>query len=269
MTTNTLWVYGDSYTALEEGWEAPWWTTGVARNLNLSQNNRAVSGGSNETIFRRFYYDMPNHQPGDVIICQMSTGGRLHLEFQVDRPETAAPYLHPVDTSAPEHSWYKDNQHHIEWLLTSSDPMMHTLNLEAYVGVLANYARARPDITVVVLRNDIQRQSFPIVRASNYLESKESLFAISRDEYPTRVTYVDWVKYIKYDVRANHLSDPNHHIMADSITAMIIHRDPSILKADRFVRGNMPIIKNRDDYLTLVESRQLTYNPSRFGNIPL
>jgi hypothetical protein len=209
-----LFVYGDSFASLSYGPDNVAWTSLLANKLYASIHNCAIDGGSTENAMLKLTCDIQKNaiEDGDVIVFILSTDGRLHFQFQKQRPETACPYIHDVDTTDPKHQWYKENQEYIKWYITNYDPLLNEMNHECYVHFLRNFAERRPNVTVLVLANSKLYDTFPYVSTpSNFLKPPVSLIKMSDEEIQDKPSrkYEEWTKHTVYDTRFNHLSNPN------------------------------------------------------------
>jgi hypothetical protein len=261
---NNLWIYGDSFSCYCDS--NPCWTLNVANSLKLTLKNYAVGGASNETGIRRFVSNLTNYKPGDVIIFQTSSDSRLHLQFQINRPETAASYQSDrVDLNDIRHNWYKENSSYVKWLIANTDQHLLDINAESYVHVVKNFAEANPDITVLVLQNQPQKIQFPHSKPTNFIRSNTSLSIVSENEYASETSYFDWIKYTRGDPRNNHLSNENAIILSIIVTKMIRDKSDKDLVYDAFKQSFLPTIKTKKNLEDLIQAGILPTDPWKIG----
>ena len=185
---SSLFVYGDSYASSEND-GCPAWADILGHRLRVTVHNRAVSGSSTEHAMKCFIKDHNENliNDNDIVIFVTSTPGRLHFQFQCDRPETASQYWHYVDTKDPKHLWYKENKQYIEWYLLNFDCRINAINHEGYLHILKNYAESNPTRKVIVLANSdhnfLDNVTMPIGNTpSNFLRPSVFLNTISKHE---------------------------------------------------------------------------------------
>jgi hypothetical protein len=271
-----IYAYGDSYIA--SGWnhyqgpdlpilEFDGWTQILAKNLKVELHNRGVSGGSTENAMLQFTDDVRNSEfdSGDVILFQASTAGRLHFLFQKERPETASVYLHDVDVNDPRHVWYRENKQYIKWYIQNYDNRLNILNHTCYLHTLINFARSRPDLTVVLLSNSEHEPAVSLPNLpDNCLSVDTYLNTISRNEWIS-CDYNSWVKFTKYDIRINHLSLRNLNTLAKLLEESLATRRTDNFSYDCFDKQIFTPVRSKDDYYGYV-ARGLIYNQPEFFN---
>lgn len=257
----TLRIYGDSFAAHRPSF--PGWVEFLNDRLGTDQVNWAVSGSSTEFSMKKFLEDVTHNilQPNDIVIFVTSTPGRLHLSFQNNiRPETASGYLHGLHTNmGQDDSWYFQNKHHIEWLLVNQDLRLLAINHEAYVHLIKSVAHANPDITFMLLANT--DHDFHIKGADNppnFLTSNTYLNVISTCEYinPNH-NYRDWAAHTKWDLRQNHLSNPNLKILADILFEAIQEKNLDNFTYDQFKTRFLDPVYTKSQYDNYVQNDYL------------
>jgi hypothetical protein len=274
-----IYAYGDSYIA--NGWhpfQVPGlptlyfdgWTQILAKNLNVELHNRGVSGGSTENAILKFADDVRNSEfnSGDVILFQTSTPGRLHLEFQKERPETASVYLHEVDITQPRHAWYRENQRYIRWYIENFDVNVAQLNHVCYQHTIINFARSRPDLKIVLLSNSHQDEYEHIKLpepSENCIIVPVELDRVAKNEW-IDCTYNEWISFTRFDARINHLSNPNLNTMAQLISESLTTGSTDNFTYDKFQQRIFSPIRSREDYYRYAE-QGLIYNKPTFFNI--
>lgn len=272
----TLHVYGDSYcntnndsqyvdysienNSTDSIW--PDWTQILAKQCKFNLRNLAVSGGSTETAMLRFITDVENGAfvSGDKIIFQTSTPGRLHFQFQNHRPETAAPYWFDVDMRDPKHAWYRQNQRHIKWYIENFDHQILVVNHNCYIHAVSNFAQLRPDLTVIVLQNSIQKTVMPLPNSTkNFAIVPIELFTISSNEFRAPYQYNDWISKTRYDARVNHLSTNNLKKLASLTEEYFNTGSIANFTYEQFEQRIFAPILTSDDYRYYV-NRKLIYD---------
>ena len=252
-----LFVYGDSFSSCHP---SPSWSGILAGLLDAEQVNFAVDGGSSENAIAKFYESMQDDaiQDGDVIVMQLSTPGRLHLEFQRQHPGTAGirsfcdvewlgDLVHKEEGPNALYRWWKDNRKFIEWHIANSDVFVSVINHESYIHVMKNFAEANPKKTVILLQHSFQYVKFPMINLpSNFLMPDISLYEVSKAEHGG-LSHHDWVKYTMWDKRNNHISNPNLKILAHALNDAIDEKNVSKITYDIFEKGMLTQIKNQAD----------------------
>jgi hypothetical protein len=269
----TLFVYGDSFASFDSMGDS--WVDILARRLGITGYNRAVSGGSTEHAVKCFIKDNNDNLigDGDIVIFVTSTPGRLHFQFQADRPETASKYLHYVDTRDPTHVWYKENKQYIAWCLLNFDFRINAINHEGYLHILKNYAESHPNRQIIVLANSdhnfFDNVTMPIGNVpSNFLRPKIFLNTVSKNEIVGQEEYNQWVTHTGWDVRVNHLSNPNLAILADRIIEALETKSVSHFTYDKFKRGILEHISTKRQYADYINQKILYLTQPIMDNLP-
>jgi hypothetical protein len=253
-----MYVFGDSYVAQ---WNdtGPGWAKLLANKLNIECVNYGVSGSSMEYAMRQFQKCVADEKITDsIIIVLLSTIGRLDFEIQNERPETASPWSHTddnfVDINDHRNVWYIENKNYIKWYLSNFNYDGLVLNKECYIHAINNFAQFEPSNRVIVLINGTRSESsiIPINKAENLLIPNIDINKISMNEFVDGLTYESFCKYIKWDVRMNHMMIPNLTTMADSIYNIIKTGDTSHLSYDNFKRGVLKQIVNKQELDCLI-----------------
>jgi hypothetical protein len=257
---------GDQYRNKNELIEFNGWTSILAKKLGYENLNRGVSGGSTENAMLKLTADINQEvfESGDVILFQTSTAGRIHLEFQKERPETASVYVHEVDITQPRHSWYRQNQRYIRWYLANFDMELAQLNQICYRHTVINYARSRPDLKVVLLSNIIPYEQIKLPPPpENCMIVPIELDSIAKNEW-IDCTYNDWISFTKYDARTNHLSIPNLNILVELVLEALNTGSTDHFTYDKFRQRIFSPILSREDYNRYAEQGLIYFKPAFF-----
>jgi hypothetical protein len=268
----TLHVYGDSYCNSGSGaypsdsyYTRPDWIQLLVTGRHKSNlRNFAVSGGSTENAMLKFMKDVEDDSftSEDVIIFQTSTPGRLHFQFQNDRPETAAPYWFDVDVLDPKHTWYRQNQRYIKWYLQNFDNNINIINHSCYIQTISNFAKLRPDLTFVILQNTFQESPIPLPQSTkNCMIVPIELDTVSNNELRRPYTYNDWISSTRYDARVNHLSINNLNKLAELVSESLDTREINNFTYDVFEKRVFSPIRNKAEYNLYVERRMIYDRP--------
>ncbi|CAB4126011.1 hypothetical protein UFOVP181_227 [uncultured Caudovirales phage] len=251
-------VYGDSYASSEnDGCLA--WPDMLGKQLGLDVINRAVSGSSTEYAMRCLLKDFNANtfEDGDILIFVASTPGRMHFQFQNTRPETASQYWHEVDTKDPKHIWYKENKKYLEWWMLNFDCRMNAINQECYAHALKDLALSNPKSIVIHLSNSdhnfLERVELPFGKLpKNFLRPDLYLGTISHNEIIDFVSYNEFVKYTKYDPRANHMSNLNLTILANALAKAIEIKNVDHITYDLFEKQLFETICSKEQYYSYI-----------------
>jgi hypothetical protein len=246
------------------------WAQILAKKLGYELLNRGISGGSTENAMMKFADDIKVNQfeSGDVILFQTSTPGRLHLEFQKTRPETASKYLHEVDVTQPHNAWYRENQRYIRWYIENFDVNVAQLNHVCYQHTIINFALSRPDLKIVLLSNADQDEYEHIKLpepSQNCIIVPTELNRISKNEL-IDCTYNDWISFTKYDARINHLSNPNLNTLVQLVFESLNTGRTDHFTYERFQQRMFSPILSQADYSRYAE-QGLIYNNTEFFDI--
>ena len=163
---NTLRIYGVNYAASPEFS----WTKMLAAKLDMNLYNKALDGSSTEYAIKQLLSDVRSGKiiPGDVVVYVPMHMGRLHFTHQNSvAPKTAALYIHSSRNIDKSHTWYWDNQHHIEWWMNNVDRELLDINFEAYVQLVRTLAQGMPDNPFIVL--PAYKSTINIPRTNNIL----------------------------------------------------------------------------------------------------
>jgi hypothetical protein len=189
----------------------------------MELQNAAVGSGSSEYAMIRFQESVRRDeiQDGDIVIMQLTTVGRLDLEFQRRYPATASQFLREIKREHPQYDWYKNNRSNLQWYLLNRDDDLLALNRESYIHVMKNYAQQFPKRTVILLQNSLHDSRFPLAYTPpNFLMPQIDLQQISEAEivdlYPNG-GWDWWCQHTFYDFRDMHLTVPNQEILAECI----------------------------------------------------
>lgn len=260
-------VYGDSYASSEND-GCPAWVDLLSKALDLNVVNRAISGSSTEYAMRCLIKDVnaKTFEDGDIIVFVTSTPGRMHFQFQNERPETASTYWHEVDTRDLNHAWYRQNKKHLEWWMLNFDCRMNAINHECYIHTLKDLADANPKSIIIQLANSdhnfLESVILPFGKIpKNFLRPDIYLSKVSENEIIDFLSYKDFVSITKYDPRVNHMSNNNLKILSDALvkaidTGKVNHINYSIFDQQMFKK-----IRSKDEYVSYV-GRQLLYKMS-------
>jgi hypothetical protein len=268
-----IYAYGDSY--IDNGFreyinneliEFPGWAPILAKKLGHEILNRGVSGSSTENAMMKFAEDIKENrfESGDIILFQTSTPGRLHLQFQKERPETASVYLHRVDTTQPRHAWYRENQRYIQWYIANFDVGLAQLNHVCYLHTIINFASSRPDLKIVLLSNTNQVEQIKLPELSkNCIVVPTELDRIAKNEW-IDCSYNDWISWTKFDARTNHLSNPNLNTLVELVFESLSTGRTDNFTYDKFKQRIFSPILSREDYYRYAEQGLIYNRPSFF-----
>jgi hypothetical protein len=261
---NRLFVYGDSFSVKSGKLKS--WTNIVANDLQLALYNRSIAGSSAEYSFKQLIEDIQrNDLDHDIFIYVPSHPGRLHFEYQNDRPETASNFMHdPTLTLEGNFDWYWKNKDHIEWWLTNYDQKLLELNHQAYIETLKVIALENPTCTFAVIpafENHFKWHSKLV--PANFLYFNINLFEISWSEVDPKnekFDYFDWIEHTKDDVRTNHLTLPNLKKLASIVSESIANKNVSDITYSDFEKSNICKIQYKHQYLNYIEQGILECN---------
>lgn len=250
----TIYAYGDSFIAnrgdpntdLTDGWAVK-----LSKKLNTQLINRGVSGGSTENAALNFMNDLDLNliQNDDIVIFQLSTPGRLHFKFQIDRPETASVYWHDIAPGDPRHVWYYENKHHIQWYIRNHNENIGVMNHNAYIHTVRNFAENNPKIKVVLMQNTTLPQKIKLpATGNNFIEVPIDLDKISKNEYVRPFDFNEWNQFTKYDVRVNHFSNTNLNKMADLVFESLQTCRADNFSYDKFDQKIFDVILSKQDH---------------------
>lgn len=257
-----IFVYGCSFSSSDHN---SGWAKFLTIKLGANLVNHAVSGGSSENAFRQWLQDAKEDkfQPGDLIIFQVSSIGRLFFSHQQNFPNTASMYVpYPgVDSFIDRntHPWYYENKHHLEWYLMNQDTEIHFNMRQAYKHTLRSFAESHENIKVIILENGkwTNFYTLPILNPpKNFFEVPIDFHSISESEFGFEGGYRKWVNFTRMDTRVNHLSIDNLHSMASLIYD--IYKEEKMLDSyDNFFKKNVfqKPIKNAQDYFKYVDQK--------------
>jgi len=271
-------VYGDSFTSRDwAGIDS--WPDIMAKKINAVVNTNAKAGSSTEYSMLKFAKDVHANtiRDGDIVIFVLSTPGRIPLKFINEHyPEGGVLFIrepHKASTTreAECHKWYWDNKEHIDWFLVNFDRELHILNHECYFNTVLNFARSRPNVTVVMfdsieINYRMLRGDFP----KNFLyPSRFYLFEIACREFvfydkkrnERADAYRLWTKYLNYvDPRINHLSIPNINILVDQILYSMENSTVENFTLDKFVTDLFEYPVDEKRYEEYINKGYLLYN---------
>lgn len=245
-------IYGDSYTCFEEHM-----SLGLPALLNQMYGYEvhcfALAGSSTEYSFYKFNYHLRNNfiQSDDIIIFQTSTVGRLYFEHQISNdPASGSLFLqdeHQVPNT-PKNKWYYDNKEFIKWYVINFSCQTGVLHQTSYLHALRRFADQNHNNLVIVLMNsNFYDYSIPIESSNNFLISKTELQKVSINE-TYGLSYYEFLKNFKYDIRVNHLTKPNLLILTESIDKAIKEKTIDHLDINIFKKNVIPQVKNIQEF---------------------
>jgi hypothetical protein len=254
----TIHTYGDSYISeIFKQYNFSGWSDMLAKNMNMNIITHGVDGSSTTYAMKKFNETCGQIVDGDVVLFVITSTGRLHLNFQNDRPETAAWYANPIrQFDDHKHAWYFENKDHIKWLLTNYDYDSESLHFEGYRHILRNFAEKHPSVRIMTFRfshHDVLKSGlhFPF-DTKNFLEFPLELTRISRNEFDD-FEYTDFIKHSVYDIRVNHLSNVNLKILSQLVQQSLESGTTDSITYDLFKQRLFEIPRTAEDYDKYVE----------------
>jgi len=157
---NTIWFFGDSFTAgdgcikdrpidgqyLKEYPKGILWTQGVADHFRMNIKNMSTGGASNDWIINSLINELPNIQPNDIVVFQLSFPERFQLIDKYDKN-----YTNFIPTDFVE----LDNPNNIT--LDKDDKKYNQELYEALRVYLIEYRIQHHDILIDYQRNQAQK----------------------------------------------------------------------------------------------------------------
>lgn len=261
---NTVYVYGDSFAAASTPIQNLDWPSRFAIKLGCKIKHRAMTGGSTEHALKCLLEDYERFVEGDVVVFCRSTPGRLKLEFQKERPETAAVYLHPVkDYKLPKHEWYRENKKYLEWLVANQDGYIETVIHEALTHLVRNIAEKLPKVTFIFLINSNITVNVSFAKdLDNFLRPNIELLTICNEELISdepETAYYNWIKKTQIDLRDNHMSIPNLEILSDLLVEAVKTKKVDHISMDKFKKNLLKPVNNIQQYMDYVNAGLLPY----------
>ena len=253
-------VYGDSYTATWNKFDGVDlknhnWTNMLAKKLGFQEVNKAVSGGSNASVYSRLQDDIKkniicNNKTGAIVV-QLSTLGRFYNEWTLKNyPGAGSTYLHGHHLSPNQ--YYEDNEDHIKWWIAENNISLESFGVETFLHWLKYFvAKKYSNVKIIVMFNTINKEwdFSQLKNTENFLCFNDfTLTNVSFDEYGRKYSFLDFVKYTKVDPRGNHLCDPNLELLADTMFKCMQSNETSMLTEDIFLKNVIDQIKNEDEY---------------------
>lgn len=265
---NSLRIYGVNYAASQEYS----WTNMLSSRLDMKLVNKALDGSSTEYAIKQLISDVKNGViiPGDVVVYVPMHMGRLHFKHQnLVAPKTAALYIHGPKNIDESHTWYWNNQHHIEWWMNNVDRELLDINFEAYIQLVRTLAEGMSDNVFVVLPAYGSKISMPTTEVPrNFLMPSIELFKVSEAELINQLFDVTLMEFVKYDARTNHLIIPNQVILSRGLHESIINLDVSNISYDCFHDEIIEKITNKQQYLTYVDKGYIHRRPWQLEWLP-
>ena len=263
---NNLFVYGDSF-ASPSAITKETWVNILADSLNYQVVNNAVLGSSTEYSFFKFVKDAQNDifKEEDIIIFVISSPGRLYFNYQLfDDPSTGSRFLGPIRKTDLSNLWYKQNKDNIKWYVRNTNQELNQINHESYIEVLKSFARKNPKLTFFVMHNPEPLNLFKLDQCPpNFFMPDICLVEISNREIidQTNRDFSSWTRYTDIDCRLNHLTNPNHKILANSIKNTITKKTIDFWNYDLFHQGIIKQITDLAEYKHFVDKQILFQFP--------
>lgn len=199
-----LWVFGCSFSvaeppSLED--KHPSWPEILAGKMKLTEyRNYAHWGVSNEYIIDQFMKHDPEIQPGDTVIIQLTEKSRQW--FIKDSPEISNFYV--VDL---ENHVSKEQKKAIDMYIAHLDRDETQVMRYALTCMAINHiSDVRQDVRVMILPGF---NAVPGVVGT--------MLEICNNEFATEESRLNWYNKHLIDIRTNHMSEINHHILAEKI----------------------------------------------------
>jgi hypothetical protein len=244
----------------------------LAAKLDMKLANKALDGSSTEYAIKQLLSDVRSHKimSGDVVVYVPMHMGRLHFTHQNSvAPKTAALYIHSSKNIDKSHTWYWDNQHHIEWWMNNVDRELLDINFEAYVQLVRTLAQGMPENPFIVLPAYGSKINIPkAVATPNFLMPSIELFKVSERELINQLFDVTLMEFVRYDARTNHLAIPNQVILSDLLYESIVNLDVSNISYDCFQQRIMEKITNKRQYLDYVSKGYIHKRPWQLEWLP-
>ena len=271
---NSLRIYGVNYASNGEAASAAEtsWASMLSSNLGMKLVNKALDGSSTEYAIKQLLSDVRSGKimPGDVVVYVPMHMGRLHFTHQNSvAPKTAALYIHNSRYIDKSHTWYWDNQHHIEWWMNNVDRELLDINFEAYIQLVRTLAQGMPENPFIVLPAYGSKINIPrAVATPNFLMPSIELFKVSERELINQLFDVTLMEFVRYDARTNHLAIPNQIILSDLLYESIVNLDVSNISYDCFQQRIMEKITNKRQYLDYVSKGYIHKRPWQLAWLP-
>lgn len=225
MLNSSIWFFGDSYSVsptsqnvLERCWSYDdTWTGLISKKLNLQPFYRSMHGVANEWIFSQVMKEVPNFKSGDVIIVQTTSSNRKW--FFKDRPDLGN--FTNIITEDLKKEQIKAIEAYIMHLYhEEQDDAFYTAFLYSYI--LMSNAYKNNNLKMILLpgfhgcpgvvgdlTTDVCDKEFINIEARNRFYEKH-----------------------KWDPRINHMSQENHHVLADKLYNNIVNDEAINLTTD-------------------------------------
>jgi hypothetical protein len=141
---------------------------------------------------------------------------------------------------------------------------------EAYMHMIKSYAEAKPGCTFIVMCNsDYKVVMPPAPQPKNFLRSYTYLNTIANNEMIgiDRPHYLNWTSHTIYDVRSNHLGNPNLKILADLLEEAINTMRIDNITYDKFYQNYLHKITSKQQYKNDCNNGLYTFNKWLYDSI--
>ena len=280
----TIRVYGDSFAVAERSVN---WSHFLANKLSLPIVNKAICGSCTEYAIKCFIEDVENNIIGedDIIIYVPSQASRLNLSFQLNISPGSA-VCTDQDGQGEYDGWKKENQKYIDWWVVNHDRRIQTIQFESYIQLLKNFANNQPNSIVIVLpaypisikdhdwsknnRYFYPTKIFDVPVPNNFMRANICLYDVSMNEIKKpelflnsneKFSYKKFSKFTVADPRANHLTNPNLHILSNLLVEAIQNLNISNITMDKFQTENIGFITNKEEYMEYVSNNIIPWLP--------
>lgn len=199
----SLWIFGCSFSVSQPAGKSthPTWANILAEKMKLTEfHDYAQWGVSNEYIVDQFMKVNNEIQPGDTIIIQLTEKSRQW--FFKDQPCIANFYIADLNKyiSKKQHQAVKM---YIEYLdRDESQDMRYALTCMALQHVSTVMSSCR----IMILPG-----------FSSVPGATGSLLSVCNGEFKSDDSRNKWYENYRIDIRANHMSEVNHYILAEKI----------------------------------------------------
>jgi hypothetical protein len=234
-------IYGDSFAD-----PGPWGDTGTWSHLLASKYGHKVTnfgkaGCSIEWCILNLTKQFQNGgiDETDVVIYLSGYPYRIHFNYLLEHPEKAAAFTFNVvenEISSCVNDWYYINKNYLEWFIVNRDTYNLTLNYTAYIHFINSMAIKFPEKTFIIIQQD---PTYGLVKdllffsAPNLLFVKDfSLHLLHEEELVCSQN--EFLETTYGDLRINHMSKPNHDLLARELQKIIETKNLSGLRNDIF-----------------------------------
>lgn len=219
---NTVWVFGDSYTDLQEKTRPTnrisTWSERLADMLNMNLKNTGLGATGVEWAFKHYHAALPNIKKNDIVIFAITKFSRRWI-LKSQPGFSSYELLDRGTWSDRLERLFINEDEYLEYTGVLADPNEELLIAETELFLDAVEAHMkRIGFKVIAFPCFKECNTLCNIKRDSFIEVNGWLHAITKNETAESETKSFFLFSSKNpDIRFNHMCEPNHIILAEKI----------------------------------------------------